>query len=99
MGVALLECVSGCSCAPQRIDAHKTSEIRNTSVYESHTFTARRGGGDGVGPAREWCEVVLTLLAETSSGRHKFKVRSLTVTSELPSSSTAAGGPRETESG
>ena len=42
MGSIRLECVSACACAPQTIDAHKTSEIRNTSVFEAHAFTARR---------------------------------------------------------
>ena len=88
MGTARLECVDGCECAPQRIDAHKTNEIRNVSVFESHSFPVRAArarlfAADGT-PEQWKCEVMITLLQETRTGSHKFKVRSLEVTSSLP---------------
>ena len=94
MGSVRLECVDECECAPQIIDAHKTSELRNVSVFETHRFPVRatrplrRGRSRASEP---WvCEVLLTLLARTSSGATKFKVRSLEVTSALPLSNASA---------
>ena len=92
MGTARLECIDSCTCEAQTIDAHKTSEIRNTSVFVEHRFPATRA----LGNARP-CEVRLTLLDETRSGAHKFKVRAITVTStvngadEARSTSTTVG--------
>jgi hypothetical protein len=81
MGIATVTCEAGCTCEPQTIDAHKVSELRNVSVFETHTFSARRVGSSGRGQ-RE-CELALVLLSRTSSGSTKFKVRSITVTSAL----------------
>ena len=88
MGKVTLECREGCSCAPQLIDAHKVSDVRNVSVYETHTFTAKgQQQGAGKGPRADGgleCEFVFTTSQETSSGGHKFKLRALTVVSTLP---------------
>ena len=98
MGVARLECIDECMCEPQVIDAHKTNEIRNVSVFESHRFPVRarwplalavRRQRQGGAAAREWsCGVLITLLDQTQSGQHKFKVRSIEVVSALPSLNT-----------
>ena len=83
MGIARLECVDACECEPQRMDAHKTNEIRNVSVFETHRFAVRASRLRA--PREQWhCELALTLLEQTSSGKTKFKIRSITVTSELP---------------
>ena len=86
MGVIHLDCTEGCSCTRQIINAHKTNGIRNVSVFESHVFTAtvpRQQLLRQLLPSRP-CEFVLTLLKWTKSHGHKFKVRSITVTSTLP---------------
>ena len=68
------------------IDAHRTNDIRNVSIFVAHTFAVRtlrqRGGATPVAPPAPpaACEFLLTLLERTSSGAHKFKVRSITVT-------------------
>jgi hypothetical protein len=62
MGHALFECRSGCRCDPRVIDArheYRTSEL----VFESFHVT----------PAPE-CMVKFTVLNETSTGGHKFRV-------------------------
>ena len=98
MGVARLECVSGCECETQRIDAHRINQMRNVSVFEAHTFSARAPHAaphtaphtvphqHRTHPRRATtppCEIRLTLLRQTSSGGHKFKVRTLTVTGAI----------------
>jgi hypothetical protein len=90
MGTVRLECSRGCECHEQLIDAHRTNGIRNVSVFLSHTFTARAPRrqhaalAERKGKQPMACELLLTLLERTSSGAHKFKVRSITVTGALP---------------
>ena len=69
MGVAELRCTAGCTCTPQRIDAHR--RVRQ-SVFTMHSFAIERAHDDS-------CTMEIRLLQETSSGEHKFKVRSLLV--------------------
>ena len=71
MGTAELACVDACACATQRLDAHKTDAIGNTSVFLPHEFNASIRGAT--------CELQLRVLDETRSGAHKFKVRDLQV--------------------
>ena len=40
-GHSRLACVDACACATQRLDAHKTDAIGNTSVFLPHEFNAR----------------------------------------------------------
>ena len=94
MGVVRLECLGGCACSPQRIDAHRTSHIRNVSVFDNFRFAATKAVPqptplsvapvEASGAAAAGCELTLTVLEETSSQAHKFKVRSVTVTSAPP---------------
>jgi len=83
MGTVRLTCAVGCACTRQRIDAHQLGEVRNVSVFAVHSFavtpqnaTIARNRGQGL--AHE-CELQLRILNRTSSGEHKFKVRSITV--------------------
>lgn len=74
MGVAYLSCLAGCECAQQRIDAHRVAKDgrRNESTYKEFSFkvtTQLRS---------QSCLLALHLSRETSSGAHKFKVRSIT---------------------
>ena len=82
MGVASVRCGGGCSCDVQRIDAHRTDAHRNVSVFLQHTFDVR-----GASPR---CELQLQVLAETSSGGHKFKVRTVTLSSPAAAAGSVA---------
>ena len=73
MGRSLLRCVRHCSCKEQRLDAHSTSRVHNESVFVRHFFTIRG--------ASARCSLSLLLLNASSSGGHKFKVRSLFIAS------------------
>ena len=74
MGVAAIRCVGGCTCPTQRVDAHKTDAHRNVSVFLQHSFELAAGlGGE--------CALQLQILPDTSSGAHKFKVRTVTLSS------------------
>jgi hypothetical protein len=67
MGVARLECVSGCTCKAQDLDGNqskKTSEM----VTERYTISDHPE-----------CLVRLTVLDRTNSGKHKFRVSSVAV--------------------
>ena len=96
MGMARLECVGECACEPQTVDAHKTNDIRNVSVFEDHRFevravraTVRRQRQSG--EALAWtCNVAITLLPQTRSGKHKFKVRAIEVVSALAGANATA---------
>jgi len=74
MGIVSVACVGGCSCDAHRIDAHRVDAHRNVSVFLQHAFDVRGGSSK--------CGVRMQVLSETSSGGHKFKVR--TVTLALP---------------
>ena len=71
MGQVLVSCGRHCSCAPHTIDAHRTSVVRNETVFTRHSFEL-------IG-AHERCAITLLLLNRSSSGGHKFKVRSVTL--------------------
>ena len=73
MGVATVRCVGKCVCELQRIDAHRTDAHRNVSVFLQHSF-ALRGSYDAAD-----CALQLQVQPETSSGGHKFKVRTVTL--------------------
>ena len=81
MGIARLHCSGGCSCEPQTIDAHQLGEVRNVSIFTQYAFRVQAGGraANGKRASRD-CELALRVLAQTSSGGHKFKVRSLSIT-------------------
>ena len=71
MGRVALRCVRGCTCHEQRLDAHRTSNVHNESIFLRHFFHLRGAAAD--------CTLALRVLNESSSGAHKFKVRSLFV--------------------
>lgn len=86
MGIVRLTCVAGCACEPQRIDAHHMGDLRNVSVFAQHSFKVTSVTGLQAGTQsqslRHDCELQLRILKRTSSGGHKFKVRSLSVGNE-----------------
>ena len=72
------------------MDAHRTDPLRNVSAFATHTFDVRAGGGDSGGhggrgdamlaSSDELCVLQFRVLPSTSSGGHKFKLRSATIT-------------------
>lgn len=73
MGTARVECVSGCECEGRVVNAHH-------SVSASQTFLVRL-----LATQHDKCLVQVTVLPETSSSEHKFKVTSLMVVEYTPS--------------
>jgi hypothetical protein len=67
MGVARLECVSGCKCKPSDIDA---KNVKPTSEMFTHRITISD---------HPKCLLKLTVLKKTNTGKHKFRVSSLAV--------------------
>jgi hypothetical protein len=67
VGKARIECISGCKCASKTLDA---KNVRATS--ELHTERME------IGAAAE-CLLRLTILEETSTGGHKFRLASVAV--------------------
>ena len=63
MGVVELRCVHGCSCEPQTIDAHAPAE-RASIRKVAYVHVSRLEG----------CALRLTVLEQTGSGGHKFKL-------------------------
>ena len=73
MGIATLRCEQ-CLCDQRELDAHRPES--NASVFESVDFRVLEAHRPG-------CEVVLQVLARTSSGKHKFKVRFVTFSARM----------------
>ena len=71
MGTAEVECRGVCRCGAQRIDAHTAAASVRASTWEWHTWEMESSEGAGK------CALRLTVLAGTSSGGHKFKVRGI----------------------
>ena len=69
-----MRCGAACSCEPRIIDAHDntTVGVRKESVYETASLRVAYR-------ARGACHLVIEVLAATSSGQHKFKLRDLVV--------------------
>ncbi|KAF6261146.1 hypothetical protein COO60DRAFT_1625477 [Scenedesmus sp. NREL 46B-D3] len=65
MGVALITCVSGCECEPLRVNAVNTDRASELDTIRT-TVTAH-----------PHCRVRATILSETSSGGHKFRINGL----------------------
>ena len=72
MGMAQISCAGSCSCEPQLVDGHRVDAHRNVSVFQQHTF--------GVLGASAACSLLFFVPNRTSSGGHKFKLRTITVT-------------------
>ncbi|KXZ50405.1 hypothetical protein GPECTOR_16g578 [Gonium pectorale] len=64
MGMAIVECVWGCACSPVVVDAHLPGE-RVSQTYMVPINSTQS----------ETCMMGVTVLNDTSSGEHKFKVR------------------------
>ena len=67
MGKVRISCFADCACAPLVLDAHHDARY---SPYDLSWF-----GATPTGQGR--CGVRLTVLDETSSGEHKFKLTAL----------------------
>jgi hypothetical protein len=82
MGIADMVCLGGCTCTPQRINAHvvATGHGRNSSTFAAHSFSLTLAP-DGS------CKLALGIVPETSSGSHKFKLHSLIIREKMPSKS------------
>jgi hypothetical protein len=80
MGVVDIHCFDGCSCEPARIDAHRPESAN--SVFIEQRLKLRVQPGSIV----RACGLQVAVLNLTSSGGHKFKLRSVTVTaaSQIP---------------
>ena len=92
MGMVQVACLGGCRCAPQVIDAHKVDGIRNVSIFDSYSFSVHGLSQERQHGRQASCEFVLTVLEHTRSSGHKFKVRTITLTSQLPTGSGAEVG-------
>ena len=73
MGVAQVDCVSGCECDPMKIDAYHKS---GTSESEAQTIAVSE---------HEQCIIRFTILNETRSKEkgHKFKIVGVTILPQL----------------
>ena len=63
MGKALYECASGCSCEARTYDGHHV--VRVSQLYLAELHVSQHAA----------CTISITVQAETSSGKHKYKVR------------------------
>lgn len=81
MGMAVGECIAGCTCAPRIWDAHQQRRVSQTDVsklYVRHHINYTSGShhhqrAEGSCP----CVIRLSVLNRTSSGGHKFKLVAL----------------------
>lgn len=64
MGILRLSCVSGCSCAPLDVDAHRPAVEESVLAIAQLNVTQSAD-----------CTLSLEVLEKTSSGEHKFKAR------------------------
>ena len=71
MGTVSIRCIGQCACATQTVNAHRTDAHRNVSVFLQHSFE--------MFGASEQCALQLQVLPQTTSGGHKFKVRTVTL--------------------
>ena len=84
MGRVLVECQAGCTCMPQVIDGHHVDPIRNTSVFVETSLAV-------CAVASQLCQLRITVLHDSSSGLHKFKLRSLRVKATAGNTSGTLG--------
>jgi hypothetical protein len=84
MGRVLVECQAGCTCMPQVIDGHYVDPIRNTSVFVETSLAV-------CAVASQLCQLQITVLNDSSSGLHKFKLRSLRVKATAGNTSGTLG--------
>mmetsp|Transcript_28807 Transcript_28807/g.61973 ORF Transcript_28807/g.61973 Transcript_28807/m.61973 type:complete len:107 (-) Transcript_28807:81-401(-) len=79
MGIASVECVGDCYCPTEQVDAHVPGG--KFSVFKARTIRLHRAEKRPTQPASGkpgcGCGLKLTILQNTSSGEHKFKVLSL----------------------
>ena len=80
MGVARIRCNSGCTCDEQDLDAHRIHRDQsNVTVFTEHRFELAADAPGGSSEAQTACGLSLSVLPETSSGGHVFKVRDLVI--------------------
>lgn len=80
MGIAALNCVGSCECGEQLVDAHDSES--NATIFATLELTVStrllsNGQHEADKLRSEPCGLQLQVLARTSSGGHKFKVRHL----------------------
>ncbi|GFH14561.1 uncharacterized protein HaLaN_10642 [Haematococcus lacustris] len=68
MGTVLVECIKGCTCPAQEVDAHHTQRTSTTFIKLIK-----------VNATEVVCTMQVTVLPRTSSGGYKFKVTALMV--------------------
>jgi hypothetical protein len=71
MGVARIECVSGCQCRPRLVDAHQAQRESTTHL---HSLPLSQSGN---------CTIAVSVTDTSNSGEHKFKVSGLIMQDEL----------------
>eukprot|EP00775_Hariotina_reticulata_P008835 gene8835-9014_t len=62
MGIAKFECTSGCTCEPN-MEVDALHSLRQSTIYLTRLLVTQA----------EQCEITITVLESTSSGKHKFK--------------------------
>ena len=83
MGRVQIECTGGCDCKAVTLDAHHDAKMSPYDLRYLHLHTHNASSATGaaagaaVGAARRRCALRLTVLNETSSGSHKFKLTAL----------------------
>lgn len=83
MGIATVRCVGSCACDAHSIDAHRVDAHRNVSVFLQYAFDLRYGDAPSTERAAGGaCALQMQILPQTSSGGHKFKVRTVTVSTD-----------------
>ncbi|KAJ9512320.1 hypothetical protein QJQ45_012903 [Haematococcus lacustris] len=70
MGKASVACEGGCTCQSTTLDGHTT--LRNSQLH-LHQFHVSQAAD---------CKIVITVLAETSSGKNKVKLAGITISEE-----------------
>ena len=75
MGMARGECVAGCKCASRTWDAHQTRRVSQVAVSKLRIDRWLRPTEAAAAACP--CVIRLTLLNESSSGGHKFKLAAL----------------------
>ena len=78
MGRVQVECVEGCSCTSKEFNGHR-QQVTSTSQLSYDVPVRKRGGGNhhSEHTTCSSCVIRLTVLNQTDSGGHKFKLLAL----------------------
>ena len=85
MGIAAMRCQRGCTCEPRTLNAHRVAVDgeRNVSIFKQQLLTLNIGeevDEEGATVAAALCWLRVSVLSESSSGAHKFKISTVSVT-------------------